>query len=138
MAGATSTSTKPEVAPAGTVIEIPLSLQELMVAGVPLTTTMLPPCVAPKPEPLMLTCWPMLPVVADNDDCWPMLPVVADNDEITGAGDAGVLSETLSKVAVARLDALPLHTARPISTSWAIAMVTAPPSCVQFTPSGDR
>jgi hypothetical protein len=47
----------------------------------------------------------------------------------------GVLIETLSKVAVARAEELPLFTAKPTYTFWAMLMVWLAPRCVQFTPS---
>jgi hypothetical protein len=53
-----------------------------------------------------------------------------------GAGGAGMLIDTLSKVAVAAAEALPLFTAKPIYTFC--PMLTAwLPRCVQVTPSGD-
>jgi len=46
-----------------------------------------------------------------------------------------MLIETLSKVAVARAEALPLFTANPTYTFCAMLMVWLVPRCVQFTPS---
>ena len=40
-----------------------------------------------------------------------------------GGGDTGMLTETLSKVAVAAAEALPLFTAKPTYTFWAMLMV---------------
>jgi hypothetical protein len=54
-----------------------------------------------------------------------------------GAGGDDVLSETLSKVAVARAELLPLFTASPTYTFCAMLIVWLVPSCVQFTPSKD-
>jgi hypothetical protein len=56
---------------------------------------------------------------------------------ITGAGVAVVEMDTLSNVAVARVEVLPLETARPTYTLCAIVIVWLVPCCVQFTPSGD-
>jgi hypothetical protein len=50
-------------------------------------------------------------------------------------GAMGILIETLSKVAVARAEELPLFTAKPTYTFWAMLMVWLAPRCVQFTPS---
>ena len=49
----------------------------------------------------------------------------------------GVLIETLSKVAVARAEALPLFTAKPTNTFCAMVMVWLAPRCVQATPSAE-
>jgi hypothetical protein len=54
-----------------------------------------------------------------------------------GAGGGGVLSDTLSKVAVAGAEPLPLFTANPTYTFCAMLIVWLVPSCTQFTPSGD-
>src|SRR6202035_3019023 len=101
-----------EVAPVGIVMLIDVASQVFIVTGVPLRSTTLPLCEAPNPEPETIT--------------WrPTEPVVADKLEITGAGDPdpGALIETLSKVAVARLELEPLLTARPIYTSCAMVTV---------------
>ena len=88
MPGATDTTNSPEVAPAGIVVLMDVAPHELTVACVPFSSTMLLPCVAPKPVPV-ITTW------------LPINPVVAETLVITGAGTAAVLTETLSKVAVA-------------------------------------
>jgi uncharacterized protein with PQ loop repeat len=49
----------------------------------------------------------------------------------------GALIETLSKVAVARAEALPLFTANPTYTFCAMLIVWLVPRWVQFTPSAD-
>jgi hypothetical protein len=54
-----------------------------------------------------------------------------------GGGAEDVLSDTLSKVAVARAELLPLFTANPTYTFCAMLIVWLVPSCVQFTPSDD-
>ena len=54
-----------------------------------------------------------------------------------GGGGMGILIETLSKVAVAAAEALPLFTAKPTYIFWAMLMVWLAPRCVQFTPSTD-
>jgi beta-lactamase regulating signal transducer with metallopeptidase domain len=60
---------------------------------------------------------------------------VAETPEITGAGAAAELTETLSKVAVVKAVVLPLFTARPTYTFWAMVMVWFVPNCTQFSPS---
>src|SRR5580704_1973776 len=112
MLGATETTTGPEVAPVGIVMLIDVPLQVLMVTGTPCKITMLPVCEAPNPEPETIT-W-----------C-PTEPVVAERLAITGAGDPdpGALIDTLSKVAVARLELDPLLTARPMYTFCVIVTV---------------
>ena len=57
------------------------------------------------------------------------------DSEKFGGGATGMLIETLSKVAVARAEALPLFTANPTYTFCAMLMVWLVPRCVQFTPS---
>jgi hypothetical protein len=59
------------------------------------------------------------------------------DSEKFGGGGAGMLIETLSKVAVAEAEALPLFTASPTYTFGAMLMVWLVPRCVQFTPSID-
>jgi hypothetical protein len=54
-----------------------------------------------------------------------------------GAGGGGVLSDTLSKVAVAGAELPPLFTANPTYTFCAMLIVWLVPSCTQFTPSDD-
>src|SRR5262245_49626455 len=98
--GATATSSGPEAAPAGIVITIEVSLQELRVTGLPLSVTALPLAELPNPEPVIVTWLPTDPVVAET-------PV------ITGAGAAAELIDTLSNVAVAKAEVLPLVTANP-------------------------
>jgi hypothetical protein len=46
-------------------------------------------------------------------------------------------TETLSKVAVAKLVFTSLLSARPMYTFCAMLIVWLPPTCTQFTPSGD-
>ena len=101
MLGATDTARGPEVAPAGIVTVMDVPLQELIVIGVPFNFTTLLPCDAPNPVPV-ITTW------------FPIDPVVAETLVVTGAEAAAYLIETLSKVAVPRLEVLPLVTARPI------------------------
>jgi hypothetical protein len=85
------------------VIVIEVALHELIVVGAPFKRTALPACVAPNPVPEMAT-WP------------PTAPVVADTEVITGAGFADVSTETLSKVAVPKVDVPPLVTNKPMYT----------------------
>jgi hypothetical protein len=54
-----------------------------------------------------------------------------------GGGGRFVLMATLLKVAVARLEVLPLLTASPMYTFCAMGMVWLVPSCTQFTPSNE-
>src|SRR5258708_12216397 len=103
MLGATDTSKGPEVAPAGMVMLSDVPLQVLTVTAAPFSSTALPPCGAPNPEP-DITTW------------LPMDPVVADTAVITGAAAAVELSDTLSNVAVAKADVLRLLTATPTYT----------------------
>jgi hypothetical protein len=56
---------------------------------------------------------------------------------MTGADAEAELTETLSKVAVATAELLPLFTANPTYTVCAMLIVWLVPSCVQFTPSND-
>jgi hypothetical protein len=53
----------PVVAPAGTVTAMLVLLQVVAVAAVPLKVTVLPPCVAPKFVPVIVTGVPMVPEV---------------------------------------------------------------------------
>jgi hypothetical protein len=124
MLGATDTTSNPVVAPVGIVAVIDASLQELIVTGTAFNVTTLPPSEAPNPEPLIVT-WLLT------------LPVVAETLVMTGAGAAAELTETLSKVAVARDEVLPLVTASPTYTFVAMLIVWLDPNCVQFTPSAD-
>jgi hypothetical protein len=100
MPGAADTTNGPDVAPAGMVMLMEVLLQELIVADVPFSSTTLPACVAPYPVPVITTGLPIDPVVAET--------LV-----ITGAGADAELTETLSKVAVARAELLPLFAAKP-------------------------
>jgi hypothetical protein len=63
-------------------------------------------------------------------------PGDADSEKFVG-GAIGVLTETLSKVALARAVVLPLVTANPASTLCPMVIVWLVPSGVQFTPSGE-
>jgi hypothetical protein len=101
MLGATETARGPEVAPDGIVAVMDVPVQELIVIGVPFNSTTLLPCGAPNPVP-EITTW------------LPIDPVVAETLVITGAGDAVELTDTLSKVAVPRLEVLPVLTPRPM------------------------
>ena len=122
MLGATETSKSPEVAPTGMVMLIDVLLQVLIVTAVPFSRTALAPCKAPKPEP-EITTW------------LPMDPVVAETAVMTGAGVAAELTDTLSKVAVAKADVVRLLTASPTYTLCAMLTVWLVPNCTQFTPS---
>jgi len=56
------------VAPVGTVATILVVVQLVVVAVVPLNVTVLVPCVAPKPEPVIVTDDPTAPDVGDRLD----------------------------------------------------------------------
>jgi beta-lactamase regulating signal transducer with metallopeptidase domain len=62
---------------------------------------------------------------------------VAETLEISGAGAAAELTDTLSNVAVVKAVVLPLFTARPTYALWAMVIVWLVPTCTQFTPSED-
>src|SRR6267378_5363018 len=103
MLGATDTTKYPDVAPTGIVVVIEVSLHELIVMGVAFNITALlpvPPCVAPKPEPVIITRVPGAPVVPDTA-------------AITGPGADVALTDTLSNDAVVMGVLVPLVTARP-------------------------
>jgi hypothetical protein len=57
--------------------------------------------------------------------------------EKVGCGATGALTDTPSKVAVARAETLRLLTASPTYTFCAMLTVWLVPSCAQFTPSGE-
>jgi hypothetical protein len=108
----TATVTFPLVAPDGTVTVTLVELQLAGIAVVPLNVTALDASVGPKFVPVIVTGVPIIPEVIDRL-------------AITGAGDPdpGALIDTLSKVAVARLELDPLLTARPMYTFCAIVNV---------------
>jgi hypothetical protein len=56
---------------------------------------------------------------------------------MTGAGAEAELTDTLSKTAVARAEALPLVTAKPTYTLWPIVIDWLVASCNQFAPSNE-
>jgi hypothetical protein len=66
MLGATDTTKYPDVAPAGMLVVTDVSLHEMIVIGAAFNITALLPCVAPKPEPVIITWFPGAPVVADT------------------------------------------------------------------------
>jgi hypothetical protein len=101
MVGATETAKGPEVAPDGMVIVMDVAPQELIVAKLPFSVTMLLPWDAPKPVP-EITTW------------LPIAPAVGETLVITGAGAAVELTDTLSKVVVASAELLLLLTAKPM------------------------
>ncbi len=106
------------------VMVIDVALQLLMVTAAPFSRTVLPPCGAPKPEPVTTT--------------WlPIDPVVAETALITGAGAAAELTDRLSNVAVAKEEVVRLLTASPTYTFAAMLTVWLAPNCAQFTPSGE-
>src|SRR5260370_25174215 len=100
MLGATETTKGPEVAPKGMVMFMDVLLQELLLTGAPFSSITLAPCEAPNPVPEITTGLP-------TD------PLVAETLVMAGPGAEGLLSDTWSKVAVARPPLIPLFTARP-------------------------
>ena len=124
MSGATDTTIKPEDAPTGIVTVIAEALHELTVTGVAFSNTTLLPWAEPKFDPLIATRLPTEPVVADT------LVMI-------GAGEFVELTDTLSKVAVAKLAMLSLLTANPMYAFVAIVIVWVFPTWIQFTPSED-
>jgi hypothetical protein len=100
MLGATETAKGPEVAPVGIVMVMDVLLQELIVTSPPFSRTPLLPWEAPNPEP-EITTW------------LPTDPVVAERLVMTGAGAEAELTDTLSRVAVAREEVEELLAARP-------------------------
>ena len=99
--GATTTTNGPEVAFAGMLMLIEVALQEFMVTTASFSSTALLPCVVPNPEPLITTCVPTAPVFRERE-------------VISGAGADAVLTETLSKLAVATAEPSFALTARPM------------------------
>jgi hypothetical protein len=64
--------------------------------------------------------------------------LVGDADSVKlAAGGGGVVTETLSKVALPRTPAVPLSTARPTYTVCPMVIVWLLAICVQFTPSAE-
>jgi hypothetical protein len=124
MVGATRTVSGPDVAPVGIVAVTDVALQAVTGATSPFSITALLPCGAPNPDPEITTEVPTGPPVADSA-------------VIAGVGALGVLTDTLSNVAVARAELLELFTANPIYTFCAILIVTLVPICAQFTPSAE-
>ena len=100
MLGLSRTIMFPDVAPVGMVTEMEVALHKLIVTGELLRVTVLVPCDVPNPDPVIITCVPTGPVVAESD-------------VITGAGFVEVLSDTLSKVAVDKVPIKSLVTAKP-------------------------
>ena len=124
MLGATETTNEPDVAPEGTVMVIELALQLFTVTGAPFNVTVLLPCEDPKVEPDISTCVPTGPSVGE------MLLTKGD-------GLFVALTETLSKVAVAKLVFTLLLNANPMYAFCPMLMVWLLPTCTQFTPSAD-
>ena len=95
------TTTLPEEAPLGTGTTILVALQFVGVPAVPLNVTVLVPCVEPKFEPAMVTEAVGTAVVG--------VKLTIEGERVGGLK----LSVTLSKVAVASDDVLPLFTIKP-------------------------
>src|SRR5882762_6016848 len=92
--GATKTASNPDMAPVGIVKVMDVALHKAIVTGTPFSSTVLPFCEAPNPVPAICTSPPIDPVVSDRP-------------EITGAGAAAELIDTLSKVTVCAAPLLP-------------------------------
>ena len=60
-----------------------------------------------------------------------------DSPKFGVGGEEDVLTDTWSKVAVARLELLPLFTTNPTYTFCAMLIVWLAPNCTQFTPSDE-
>ena len=86
--------------------------------------------------PLKPFCGVTVMVLAPLAPCR-MLTLLGDVEREKFGDATGVLTETLSKVAVARAEALPLFTASPTYTFGAMVIVWLVPRCVQVTPSGE-
>lgn len=120
----TVTTTLPDVAPLGTGTTMLVALQFTAVPCVPLKVTVLVPCAEPKFAPAMVT-------QAFGT------AIFGDKFVIEGARIGELkLTATLSKVAVASDEVLPLFTTSPTSTFCAMLTVWFPTS-VQLAPSGD-
>jgi len=98
---ATVTTTFPVVAAVGTGTTMLVALQLVGVASAPAKFTVLVPCIAPNPAPVIVTESPTIPPVGET--------LVIDT-----VGAPGQLRDTLSNVAVASADVLLLVTPRPI------------------------
>jgi hypothetical protein len=116
----------PVVAPIGTGTTMLVEFQLVGVPGVPLNVTILDACVSRKFAPEIVTDEPGTAMLGDT---------VAIEGAMTCAPK---VTEILSKVAVARLDVLPLVTTRPTSTFVDMTIVTLDPICTQFAPSEER
>lgn len=86
--------------------------------------------------PLNPFCGAMVIVLVPLAPCV-MVKLLGDADSEKPGVVEGVVSDTLSKVAVARLVVFPLFTPSPISTFGAMVMVCVVPTCAQVTPSAD-
>jgi hypothetical protein len=126
MLGATDTTSGPDVAPDGIVMIIDVAVQEFTVTGTSFKSTELLPCMPPNPEPEIAT--------------WvPTVPVVADTLLMMGPGEVLEVIDTLSNVAVVRLELLMLPANKPTWTFVVIVMVSGEPAaCTQLTPSDER
>jgi hypothetical protein len=120
----TVTTTFPVVDPVGTSTTMLVALQFTGVPAVPLNVTVLVPCVEPKFAPAMVMEAFGTATFGDK--------FVMEGPRMYGLK----LAATLSKVAVASDEVLPLFTTSPTSTFCAMLTVWLP-TCVQFAPSGD-
>jgi hypothetical protein len=121
----TTTTRLPDVAAIGTGTEILVAVQFVGDAATPLNVTVLVPWVDPKLVPAIVTGAPGTAVVGETAP-------------ISGSGICPLnVLLTLSKVAVSRVDVLPLASTSPTSTFVVMVIVCVDPNWVQFTPSGD-
>ena len=115
MVGPSSTLRKPDVAPAQIVMEMDVALHELTVIGKSFKTTKLELWVVPKLDPVIVTCVPIGPVVAETE-------------LMIGGMFAAEVTETLSKLVVWRVPTVPLATAIPMYTVVAMLIVVVDPT----------
>jgi hypothetical protein len=87
--------------------------------------------------PLKPLCGVTVMVLEPLDPCVIVTLLGEVDREKFGVGATGVLTDTLSKVAVARAEVLRLLTASPTYTLGAMLTVWLVPNCTQFTPSAE-
>ena len=103
----TVTTTGPLVAPAGTVVEMLVSLQLVGVAVVPLKVTVLDPWVSRKYEPLIVTLWPtdaafgVTVVMLGDGVTVKVTPLLAVPPTVTVTGPVAAVVGTGASMAVA-------------------------------------
>src|SRR5690348_15957292 len=121
----TVTTTLPVVVPAGTGALMLVVLQLVGVAGVPLNVTALPPCVAPKFVPVMVT---EVPIGPDAGFRLVMPGVTVKSTPLLGAPDT--VTNTLPVVAAAGTGTVMLPAAQLVGVAAAPPKVTVLVPCV--------